>query len=519
MNSSALLRSLVIFSICLPLAIWLGYTIAGPFGYTFVGVIGGFIFLLLLPLILRFHFPMLVLGWNATMIVFFLPGAPPAWIALAVLSLIFSIVERTIDRDFRFVSVKSVGWPLLILLVVILVTAKATGGIHMRALGGGSYGGRNYFLVIVAILGYFALTARAIPREKARLYVGLFLLGGLTTLIGDVLYFQNRALNIVYMFFPPNFGAMETQRSFARFNGVANSCSVMIGFMLAFYGIRGVLSARRPWRAVLFAFFAAASLLGGFRSSIIVLALLFSLQFCLEGLYRTKLLPILVLAGAVIGASTLPFVESFPPTVQRALSFLPIRVDPVVKAEAAISAEWRFRMWQAVLPQVPRYLLLGKGYIMARQDFDYMVGVYNRNMQSIEGEDDPMSVTGNYHNGPLSVTIPFGIWGDIAFVWFLAASVRVLYRNYRYGDPSLETVNTYLLAVFVTKIITFFIVYGALFSDLSAFVGYIAFGISLNGGMCRRPVPESARETGKAQPSIAVGPQLQPAFKRSRSRI
>ena len=87
MNPSALLRTIVVFAICLPVAILLGCIVAGPFNYTFVGVLGAVVLVLIAPLLLRHHYAMMLLGWNSTMIVFFLPGAPGVWIPLAATSL------------------------------------------------------------------------------------------------------------------------------------------------------------------------------------------------------------------------------------------------------------------------------------------------------------------------------------------------------------------------------------------------------------------------------------------------
>src|SRR5664280_2265884 len=187
-NPPALLRSLIISAICLPLAIVLGYTLAGPFSYGFVGIVGTCFFVLLLPVLLKIHHPLLLLGWNATMTVFFLPGQPGVWLPLAAFSLLISIIRRSIDQEQRFISVRSLIWPLVALAVVILVTAEARGGIKIRSLGGEFYGGKHYLLLLFAILGYFALTAHAIPRERAHMYTALFLLGGMTTLIGDMFY-------------------------------------------------------------------------------------------------------------------------------------------------------------------------------------------------------------------------------------------------------------------------------------------------------------------------------------------
>ena len=94
-------------------------------------------------------------------------------------------------------------------------------------------------------------------------------------------------------------------------------------------------------------------------------------------------------------------------------------------------------------------------------------------------------LVGDYHNGPLSVLIPFGIPGTIAFVWLLIAGCKVLRANYLYGDPVFHRINTFLLAHFLAKIIFFFGIFGSLYSDLPAFIGLLALSVSINGGMAK----------------------------------
>jgi len=96
-------------------------------------------------------------------------------------------------------------------------------------------------------------------------------------------------------------------------------------------------------------------------------------------------------------------------------------------------------------------------------------------------------VAGNYHNGPLTVLIPFGIWGALGWLCLLAASLRALYYNYLYGDEVLRKTNTLLLAVFAAKTIIFFVVFGDFRVEMPLFLGIIGFSLALNGGI-RKPV-------------------------------
>ncbi len=99
---------------------------------------------------------------------------------------------------------------------------------------------------------------------------------------------------------------------------------------------------------------------------------------------------------------------------------------------------------------------------------------------------EPAIITGSYHSGPLSLLIPFGIFGVIVVVWFWIASVRVLYLNFRYGEPRLRNINTFFLAYFIALVLQFLFVVGFIGSDLPTFVGILGLSISINGGV-RKP--------------------------------
>jgi hypothetical protein len=124
-------------------------------------------------------------------------------------------------------------------------------------------------------------------------------------------------------------------------------------------------------------------------------------------------------------------------------------------------------------------------------------------------------IAGDYHNGPLSLIIPFGIWGVIGFGWFCIASLRVLWRNYNYGDESIKNVNAFLFTCFVAKLFFFFFIFGAFYMDLSTLTGIVAVGVSFNRGMAsRKTAPALAPVAPEPEPDAPVAPAWQPAFAR-----
>ena len=114
-------------------------------------------------------------------------------------------------------------------------------------------------------------------------------------------------------------------------------------------------------------------------------------------------------------------------------------------------------------------------------------------------------LVGDYHNGPLSVLLPFGMFGAIAFVWLLVAGVRVLYHNYKFGDPAYQNINTFLFAYFIAKVIFFLGVFGGLHGDLPVFLGLLGLSISLNGGVAKpavAPEPKPVFTRFNPHPSV-----------------
>jgi hypothetical protein len=132
---------------------------------------------------------------------------------------------------------------------------------------------------------------------------------------------------------------------------------------------------------------------------------------------------------------------------------------------------------------------------------------------SADPAEQGLALAGDYHNGPLSVILPFGIWGAIAVLWLMIAGVWALHHNRLYGDPALQAVNTFLLTTFLVKIISFFFVFGSLSSDMAGFAGYLGLSISLNGGICR-PARQPAVKTAEPASRLPLRPRLQPVFQR-----
>jgi hypothetical protein len=487
-NTSVISRKHVIFGLCLPLAILLGYLLAEPLESSSLAIVTMVICVLLLPLMLRWYHPLLIVSWNATLFLGFLPGRPHLWILLAFVGLLMAVLGRAVSPDRKFLLAPKVTWSLGCFIAVVIVTGCLTGGFGLEMLGSDRVGGKGYFFMLAAVAGYCALTSQPIPLQRARLLVGVYFLSGLTAAVGHLIY-HAPGLYFLYFCFEPIGVLSQAEADYAvgdyasRLGGMSIAGVAANAFLLSRYGLAGMLDLTRPWRLALLLGAGFVSMYGGFRSAVLLQVLLFAVLFTVEGLWRTRYLLIALCSALTIGGVLAVFADKLPPAVQRAVSFLPIKVDPWVKMAAESSTEWRMEMWRTLLPELPKYLFKGKGYALDSQELS-MVTDLSRSGTSADSAAAAL-FAGNYHNGPLSVLIPFGVYGTVAFLWFLAAGGWVLRQNHRHGHPALHTINAFLLAYYVTRIIFFFFIFGALSLDLFHFTGLVGLSIALNTGVSR----------------------------------
>jgi len=508
-SASLLLRSLIIYGLCLPLAVFLGYLLASPPDLGTLIFVGVLMFILTLPMFLKWHHPWLIASWNMSAAIFFLPGRPQLWMGMTAISLTISIIQYALKRERKFIYVPSLIWPLIFLAAVTLVTAQLTGGIGLRSFGGDVYGGKRYFYILGAIAGFFAITYRSIPPQHAVLYIMLFFLGSATQAIGNLAGTIHPAFNFLFLIFPvENITDLSSDfvvnsRFFMRSGGLTTLSLGVFCAILARFGLTELITLRSPLKFLLLLLCMFIGLMGGFRSLLVQFFMISAILFYIEGLYRSRVLPAIILCGITTAVLVGTFATSLPLSVQRTLAFLPVNIDQEVKMDAAYSSEWRVRMWNEVIPEIPRYLLVGKGYAMGGRETE-LIGLTTR--VGHEGSE----YASDYHNGPLSVILPLGIFGTIGFLWLLAAGGRVVYRNFKFGDPSLQRLNSFLFAFYAAKVVYFMTVFGSLYVDLPTFTGLLALSISLNHGVATpaatMPKPSLAFNRLRPPPELRMGP-------------
>jgi hypothetical protein len=512
-------KSLFLFVFCVPLAIIMGVMLATPLDRTTFGLMLGGFLLLLTPFFLTSHHTFLILSWNAYVNAFFLPGKPHIWMLTTLISLVFLGLIMTLNRGkMKLLYVPGVAWPLLMLGVVTFVTCQTSGGFGGQALGSEIYGGKRYGYIWLAIVGYFVFSALPIEPSKRQFLAGGFFLSSITAAVSNLAFMLGESFYFLFMLFPVEWAitqaASETMLGFSRVGGFGPASLAVVSYLLLRYGIRGTFSIRYPWRIVVLLAALVAGLYSGFRSTLAFASMLFLFQFFAEGLHKTKYLVLFTIGLALAGILVLPVANRLPLSVQRCLTLIPLDLglDRAAIETARGSTDWRVEMWRAIIPDIPKYLLVGKGYAIDPKDMYF--AQTHISLRAIAPYESAL-VAGDYHSGPLTLIIPFGIWGVLGFGWFLVAAIRVLWRNFKYGDPEIKNINTFLFVAFLAQLGFYLFVFGAFYMDLARFVGIVSLSICVNHGVASRAgapalVTETVRTTEEgAEPDVRGG--LQPA--------
>jgi len=94
-----------------------------------------------------------------------------------------------------------------------------------------------------------------------------------------------------------------------------------------------------------------------------------------------------------------------------------VDINPDVRQETEGSTAWRMEMFHMVWEEAPDYFWIGKGYAVDPTEL-YLTSEAMR--MGLGPDYEEAMVAGDYHNGMLSVIIPFGIFGLIGMIWFLS---------------------------------------------------------------------------------------------------
>ncbi len=489
-DTVAQIALLIPFLVAIPIALLFGFSLSSPDSFFNILIMALCFGVMLLPILIRWHDMLLIASLNMPIMVFFLPGQPQLWMLMVFVSMVMTAVSGGLSRNIdpnassrKTKGTRGIIWSLVAIVTVVVITALSRGGIGSHAFGSDTYGARKYLPLLFGAMVFFVTSRLNIPANR-KWHVVIFYFGGYLLLcMSNLIYMAGPSFYWLFYIFPSDFASaqafMDNGMGIVRMSGIAFGMMGVVYVMLARYGIKGIMDMKYAWRLIVFVVVAGLSTLGGFRSLLALLAIIFIVQFYYEGLFRTYLFPVFAVIVLLILVGTIAFIGKLPLSVQRTLSFLPVPINAAARESADSSTEWRFRMWKVLWDEVPNYLVLGKGYRIDPSDLALFEWARVTNGGHFEDYEESMAV-GNYHSGPFSVLLSFGIPGVLAVLFFWGAGIKMLRENLTRGSPEMRSINITLLSCFVGRVIYFLLVFGDLSGDLPVLCGLLGVSVALN---------------------------------------
>jgi hypothetical protein len=370
--------------------------------------------------------------------------------------------------------------------------------VGLRALGAETMGARPYFNILIAWCAYWVIVH--LPdsyRSVAKVPLWLMVSVTVSTAITATVYlFPSITPYVWYVYgdvdikdYLEGLKAAGDQLEVHRLTSLGPFGVMLLQCVSSYYPLRTLIN---PLRLGFYLFLLgfAAVLASGFRSGVLYASACVVLAVWFRGGWRDLIL------GAVVATVFLGFLVfgqgrlfELPLAAQRALSFLPGQWAEPIGAEVKISNS-RFEWWRTVLEErTIKNWWVGDGFGVSETDYELLRG---RN-----GSTEWMTLTGAFHNGPLTTIRYAGVMGLILFYALMIAAARLSVKCVRRCRYTLLFPVAIFLAIQLVWIpIHFTFVFGAFNEQLPEEMFLIGL-LLLVWRMSERKPPSPERATAK----------------------
>jgi hypothetical protein len=403
----------------------------------------------------RHIIPMLLIIYAGHLTFLESPGGIDLFIILAMLSVPYFLLSNgDIFKEKKFDNT------LLILFIVLLWFIAFYRGVGIQSLGGQGVGGARYF-VITLWLGFLIVCQKInMPYRMLRKTLILICMFAIVSLIIDT----GTSLNIIPQggFLDSIIKDLRPKEAYAKFSSLLSGRIFTFNQLALWVLVFGLLVTskkrkiqdRVSYIILWFLFSNILAVFSGHRitiiTNIVILIFYFGLDKVINRRMKISMFIIIITAIIILFVGAVTIADHFPVTVQRSLSWLP----GIENESASTTRSWRLEVWRlAFFNELPQYLWIGKGFT---------VGYFN--FANIIAKDIYLGVidSNNYHNGPLSLIIIFGIPGFLLIIAFFISTLVYHLKYYKHLNRQSEFISLYqiILCWFAAELLIYLLIYG-----------------------------------------------------------
>jgi len=432
-------------------AIWIGQQTADNPLYIPVYLVAGALFLILWILPDDWFWLMCAASLFFTGNFNFLPADLRPYEILAIVGVGRFILHHVILKHEGLKSGPKFELYLILGFMSVIVLHGLKTRFGMKILGSPVWGGRPYVSAILSLLVYFILQTMPMDLKKWRwLPIVVFIPALFDLFTGLLTHYVPSTINLIYHFYSAvNISGIEGVDVTERIGALASFGSPLVLCVLAYISLRRLFIPKTWPAAVLLVVGFALCLQGGYRSSVLNVALIIAAaslrDFKLWAWVPFGLFVVFMFGLAVLHSNE---VITLPLQVQRGLVFLPGKWDTEMQDNADGSNKFRFDIWDR---WSERYFanepFFGRGFGFDQSKLnkseEYNIG------DTYEAGMDNFTLTQNLHNGFLSSIDSIGIIGCLFFItWVMTTLARVvlvlLRRDTNRQGPALRWLTVYL---------------------------------------------------------------------------
>ena len=400
---------------------------------------------------------------------------------LAVIAVLaYILLQIVMGRQIKWKLGPAVFWlPLAGLLTVLMYHWVASGDIGIRSLGGGGWGGRKYYSILMAsltlplIASFSGSSWRDFQAIPLIYFLGTFVdlvpntLSTLIPAVAPYIFKVYSAVNITAYgaTLAGNFGGETGITRFYNFARLGTAGGLLV---LCYFSMRTWLNPSRLWVFPLLSSLLLLCAMSGFRAFVFN----FILSLGVAGFASVRFKVFFFLPVALAGVFALSLSQgalfNFPLPMQRALSFLPGDWDAKAKSEGESSSKWRNKMRELFyLEYFSKAPLLGTGYgfdpDFAKRSTEQFLRIYTAQQADEWAEVRSFIEMKQPHEGDVHAVLVAGLIGTFFFVLFCLCIVGFSFKSIlSVPITSVAPIQIWASAILVQQSLSFFTVFGDL---------------------------------------------------------
>ncbi len=389
------------------------------------------------------------------------------YLLVVALLLLKISIHKTEKQSSNLMCDRLVIFFLVNMLIIIFFR-----GAGLAILGDTKVGGGSYILWIACLLGlFFSKYIKLNSKEAKFLILGWMILPLLNPFLEWLTIKSGGSIYPITKYFNIKFGTLYQAIVIQDIETIRAGT----GPISVFFQIVSLLILARRQNLFLFAVFAVlggiAIMFSGFRSYLVAYFVVTFISAYFLYKKRAALVTFALVSSVSLYLVFLIIIDYVSFAVQRALSFVPgLKVDGIALENALDTTTWRIEIWELALKDFWTYAFVGRGLAWEIQGW---TNLFHGNWYQTPTF---FYANHNYHSGPVTVLIDYGLPGTILWLGLQILAIKDLGKYFKLAvkNASKSIICSFYVYGYILvfwDVIHFWLIYGQT-ATMQKFISY-----------------------------------------------